>query len=109
MDHAAWWDPLPDQVRERTRFYNVPVNETACELSLEKGLYAQKGSLLHMLPFAAKPEDFVVVKVDIDGGPEVQIVEAIAQHPELSSLVDELFLDCSGKDCLCFGLHVVFY
>ena len=26
------------------------------------GIFAEKGSFLHMLPYAAKPDDYVVVK-----------------------------------------------
>lgn len=92
MDQAKWWDPVPDEIRERTRFYNVPVEETPCAQSIN-GVYAQKGSFLHMLKQTAKQEDYVVVKVDIDGGPELNIMEAIARHPELSSLVDEIFFE----------------
>ena len=90
---SAWWEPLPDHIRERVRYYNVPVNENSCEETLGKDKYASKGSFLRMLPHAAKVEDFVVLKVDIDGGPELQIVESIARHPELSALVDEIFFE----------------
>ena len=61
LNQNEWWFPLPDHIRERTRFYNIPVNETPCRLTTE-GVFAEKGSFLHMLPYAAKPEDFVVVK-----------------------------------------------
>ncbi|CAE7661313.1 unnamed protein product [Symbiodinium microadriaticum] len=92
LNQNEWWFPLPDHIRERTRFYNIPVNETPCRLTTE-GVFAEKGSFLHMLPYAAKPEDFVVVKMDIDGGPELAIMEALARYPELSSLVDEIFFE----------------
>ena len=61
LNQNEWWYPLPDHIRERTRFYNIPVNETPCEMTTQ-GVFAEKGSFLHMLPHAAKPEDFVVVK-----------------------------------------------
>eukprot|EP00439_Symbiodinium_sp_Y106_P087410 s8_g50.t1 len=92
LNQNEWWYPLPDHIRERTRFYNIPVNETPCEMTTQ-GVFAEKGSFLHMLPHAAKPEDFVVVKMDIDGGPELAIMEALARYPELSSLVDEIFFE----------------
>ncbi|CAE7242686.1 unnamed protein product [Symbiodinium natans] len=91
-DQKEWWSPLPDDIRARTRFYNIPVNETSCQMSTA-GLFAERGSFLHMLPYAAKPEDFVVVKLDIDGGPELSIMEALIRYPELSSLVDEIFFE----------------
>jgi len=34
-----------------------------------------------------------VLKLDIDGGPEMQIVHAIANCPELAELVDEIFFE----------------
>ena len=34
-----------------------------------------------------------VVKVDIEGGPELKIVESIAHIPELSELVDEMYFE----------------
>ena len=35
-------------------------------------------------------------EVDIDRGPELQIVEAIARLPHLSALVDEIFFERLG-------------
>ena len=67
INHDGWWRPLPDYVRERTRFYNIPapvrqwpqllelkfevswhfqVNETMCDVSMEQGVYAERGSFL---------------------------------------------------------------
>ena len=46
-----------------------------------------------MLPLAAKELDFVVLMVDIDHGPEMKIVEAIAARPVWSTLVDEMFFE----------------
>ena len=41
----------------------------------------------------ATPADFVAIKVDIDHGPEIEIVRSIARTPALASLVDELFFE----------------
>ena len=42
----------------------------------------------------ASPEDFVVVKVDIDTpAAELTIMEAIADRPEIAALVDEIFFE----------------
>ncbi|CAE7271106.1 unnamed protein product [Symbiodinium natans] len=92
INGTVWWGPMPDEIREKTRFFNLPVVENGCK-DTTRGLYAPRGSFLHLLPIAAKVEDYVVVKVDIDGGPELQIMEAIARQPELSSLVDEIFFE----------------
>ena len=89
---SDWWRPVPDSLRHRIRFYNVPVDERACPASF-RGALPDKGSFLRLLAESAKPEDFVVLKVDIDGGPELNIVEAIAERPELAQLVDELFFE----------------
>lgn len=53
-------------------------------------------SFLAVLNETAKPEDFVAIKVDIEGqlgGPELEIVRAIAELPELTRLVDEIFFE----------------
>ena len=38
--------------------------------------------------------------MDIDGGPELAIMEALARYPELSSLVDEILGIAQGL-CRC--------
>ena len=51
-------------------------------------------SFLEFLKSTVRPDDFVVLKMDIDTYPlEVEIVEAIANHRSLSRLVDELFFE----------------
>ena len=62
--------------------------------SLYGGVGATPGSsFLKMLPHAATREDFVSVKLDIDGGPELEIAYGIANRPELAELVDEFFFE----------------
>ena len=61
----------------------------------------RRGSFLRMLKEVVSPEDYVVVKVDIDSlgvgnGPELAIVESIAHLPEISQLIDELCLEKTG-------------
>ena len=47
-----------------------------------------------MLVFACKPEDFVVVKLDIDTPAiEQTIIAVLAQRPDLAALIDELFFE----------------
>lgn len=48
---------------------------------------------LEVLRTVTKPEDFVVLKVDIDGGPELELVQRIAADPELYTRVDELYFE----------------
>ena len=40
IDHAHFWDPLPDHIRSRLRLYNRPVNENQCPASPE-GSFAE--------------------------------------------------------------------
>ena len=58
----------------------------------------EPSSFLQMLYTLTRPDDFVVVKVDMDGGPEQQVVRAISEVPELASRVDELFFEIHFYD-----------
>ena len=92
---ATWWSGLPIDVRAKMHFYNVPVDEGA-RGQAQNGSYASTNSFLNLLLASAKPKDFVVVKVDIEGqlgAPEFAIVESIATRPELAALVDEIFFE----------------
>ena len=63
-----------------------------------------EGDFLRRLTADTRKEDFVAVKVDIDGGPEMEIVRKIADTPELAELIDELFFECHFEfDGLDFG------
>lgn len=63
-------------------FYNIPA-----ELSTASDPLAT-------LRAVARPSDFVAFKVDIDGGPELEIVQAIADNRDgIAALVDELFFE----------------
>ena len=57
----------------------------------------RRGSFLRLLKSTVSVDDYVVLKVDIDHGPELQIVESIAHIPELSELVDELYFEYHFK------------
>ena len=92
FDEALWWRHVPADVRPRLTFYNEPVTAAA---------------FVDHLATHTHPEDFVVLKVDIDGGPEVEIVEEIARRPELAARVDELFFEYHFDfDGLDFGWHI---
>ena len=54
---------------------------------------ASPTSFLRHLRETATERDFVVVKLDVDGGPEQQILQALATFPELRGLVDEFFFE----------------
>mmetsp|Transcript_24518 Transcript_24518/g.55263 ORF Transcript_24518/g.55263 Transcript_24518/m.55263 type:complete len:235 (+) Transcript_24518:818-1522(+) len=104
MDAARWWAPVPDFLRPKLHFFNQRVEELSLEASMKGEAEPPSGSFLRKLLETTKEEDFVVVKIDIDGGPELEIVEAIAARPELSRLVDELFFEYHFEyDGLDFG------
>ena len=98
-----WWRPVPRSMRSRLRFYNVGVDEGNMTDVLVRRRWAQPApkssrgraptSFLRTLREVARPADFVVVKLDIDGGPERQIATALAEIPELLELVDEFFFE----------------
>merc|ERR1712032_96000 len=94
---SDWWKSVPASVRHKIRFYNTRVEELPLDASAS-GVLAGDASFLRMLPLAASPSDFVVVKIDIDGGPEMEIVHAIASRPEISKLIDELFFEYHFKE-----------
>ena len=93
QDPTAWWAPIPVELRHKIRFINTYVSELPVADSVAGVKAPPHDSFLRMLPLAAKESDFVVLKVDIDQGPEMEIVEAIAARPELSKLVDEMFFE----------------
>lgn len=94
LDPRAYWSHVPIHMRAMLHFYNIGVEREPSTTSV-----------LAMLRAAARPEDFVVLKVDIDNNPiELSIVEAIAASPTLAALVDELFFEFHFEfDGLNFG------
>lgn len=83
----AWWATLRPERRMKVSFYNVKVD-------MEPALQANQTSVLRWLRGMAAPDDFVVLKLDIDHSPtELSIVEAIAEDASLAALVDELWFE----------------
>ena len=92
FNHSLWWRNVPNDVRHRLNFHNQPVTAEG---------------FVQYLADTARPEDFVALKVDIDGGPEIPIVRAIAERPELARLVDEVFFEYHFDfDGIDFGWHI---
>lgn len=92
---ATWWKDVPAAWRAKVHFYNVFVREESYEDTRASGYTAEKSeaSFLKMLPYAAKEEDLVVLKLDADNGPELQIAETIANRPDLYKLIDEMYFE----------------
>lgn len=84
---TEWWQGVPLDVRPKLRFYNVPIaSGTAADPLLT-------------IAQVARPEDFVVLKLDIDHfGVENEVVEELRTNrrkTNASLLVDEFFFECA--------------
>ena len=96
---GEWWRRVPISVASRVHLYNLPVKlATGNPTQHAAAEPADPDSTPISDPLAtlvevARPEDFVALKVDIDGGPEIDLVRRIAEEPELYERVDELFFE----------------
>lgn len=74
-----WWSYVPESLKGKLHFFNQPVTPS---------------DFFSTLRSTARPEDYVVLKVDIDT-PEVEvpIVRELLIDSELGGLVDELFFE----------------
>ena len=93
---SDWWKNIPVEYQQKIKFYNHYIEEGDFDVARAmnfSGFSESHHSFLRMFPLAVRPEDFVVLKIDIDGGTEMQIVHAIAKCPELADLVDEIFFE----------------
>ena len=81
-----YWDSVPTNMRAKLHFFNVPV---------EQEPPANPGhSVINLLKASVRPDDFVVMKVDVDNAPvERSVVDAVAMDPTVAGLVDELFFE----------------
>ena len=71
--------PVPAHVRAKLTFHNEPVTDE---------------NVFRTLRSTARPDDFVVMKVDIDSPAlEKRLVSTLASTPELVELVDELYFE----------------
>ena len=85
-DPKDWWAPVPLAMRAKLTFFNFGVSHEPPQWKQE--------SFLEFLKASARPDDFVVLKVDIDNSEiELSIVHAIVGSEELSQLVDELYFE----------------
>lgn len=76
---AKWWKHVSNATRAILRFANKPVAIDEFFSTLRR---------------EARPEDFVVVKLDIDTPSlEMAMVHAIAEREDLYTLIDELFFE----------------
>lgn len=89
---AAFWKAVPATLLGRVHFYNTPV---------------QAEQFLELLATIVKPEDYVIIKLDLEGHKnhqELPIVHALRDRKEFAHLVDELFFEAHFYfDGLNFG------
>ena len=100
-----WYADVPSELRDKIHYFNVPITfEQAPPLGQIRRhenhtawrQYAQSGDLFNTLLATATPNDFVVLKLDIEGqtgSPEVAIAEVLAARPDLLRLVDEFYFE----------------
>jgi hypothetical protein len=92
VSSSDWWDDAGPEIRHKVRFFEVPVLEGELHEALAGA--RNRKSFLHMLKMVAKPDDFVVVKLDIDTPAiEQTIIATLTQRPDLAALIDELFFE----------------
>ncbi|PNW76504.1 hypothetical protein CHLRE_11g467646v5 [Chlamydomonas reinhardtii] len=81
---AKLFDEVPDEAFHAYQYFNIPAN-------LEPG---NKKNPLEILRKIAHPDDFVLVKLDIDNSSlENAYIAQLLADPALLSLVDEMFFE----------------
>ena len=95
---AVYWSRVPASVKAILSIFNEPVMRTTGPSMRESDF-----NVLDVLRHAAKPDDFVVLKVDFDSDLESDLVSAIANSRHLSSLVDEILFEYHFRTTPNFG------
>jgi hypothetical protein len=84
MDTQTIWNKIPGRLKHIYHWYNIPV-------SAEIG---HSDNALEYIKAVAKPEDFVVLKIDIDNTPiEAGIIKQILESEQLINLIDQLYFE----------------
>jgi hypothetical protein len=81
MNAKEYWDHIPLQLQPRVHWFNYAPSVAANELS----------NPMTLLKSIALPDDFVVLRLDMDPDVEVALVEQILADPALQSLIDEVY------------------
>jgi hypothetical protein len=78
----TYWSQIPDDLLGKLTFINVGVETTG------------KFNPWNVLKNIAKPEDYVIVKLDIDTPHlELPLIKQIVDNASISSLIDEMFFE----------------
>jgi hypothetical protein len=84
MDTTSVWSKIPAHLKPIYHWYNIQV-------SAEHG---HSDNALNYIRGVARPEDFVVLKIDIDNTPvESSLIDQLLASDDLLQLVDELFFE----------------
>ena len=91
-DASDWFRHADADTRRRVHFFNYAIEE-GTKAQAVAGTYTGGQSAMAALLHAARPEDYVVLKIDFDPGPEDLVAQALLNRPELAALVDEVLWD----------------
>lgn len=85
IDPQLVWEQIPPEVRQKYHWFNVRAVPDV----------PGPENPLEMLKSIATPDDFVVLKIDIDGPQEVEeaFIQQILREPALSSLIDDMYYE----------------
>lgn len=84
MIPSKQWNSIPPDIKRKTSWYNIPA-------SCVRGDPDNPWTFVRNI---AQPEDFVVVKIDIDTPKvEIQLVMELLEDSDLQSLVDEFYFE----------------
>jgi hypothetical protein len=84
QDPATVWSRIPAHLKPIYHWYNIPTHPDP----------AHPDNALGYILRVARPEDFVVLKLDIDNTPVAEaLMDQILASPELRGLIDELFFE----------------
>jgi hypothetical protein len=84
LEPKAFWEGVPDPIRESYNFYNIPISSNI----------SSKSNPLRIIKDLATLDDFVAFKLDIDTPTvEVPIALDILANPDVAELIDEFFFE----------------
>eukprot|EP00667_Euglena_gracilis_P016347 EG_transcript_17098 len=82
IDHTKYWERVPTEAVHRMQFFNTAASDDPQHAM----------NPLRLMLKVARPEDYVVLKLDIDNNEvEVNLIQQLLHNPKLVALVDELF------------------
>ena len=84
IEPSMYWEHVPDEMKHKMTFYNVPAPKEADEAL----------NPITLLKTTCKEEDFCVLKIDVDNSAlEEEWINQILKDPEALRLIDEFFFE----------------